>query len=105
MAANRGTIESVCAELVGTPDPQTIRGYFNEQVCVEELLELEKELNAALAAEVPRQVHHHAASVSVPILHVTSWYDIFAANLVTSGLEQSAVPQGPFLHSPRCHRT
>ena len=33
VAANRGTIESVCTDLVGTPDPETIRGYFNEQLC------------------------------------------------------------------------
>ncbi len=41
VAANRGTLESVCAELVGTPEPQTIRGYFNEQLCVAELPELQ----------------------------------------------------------------
>jgi hypothetical protein len=26
VAANQGTIESLCPDLVGTPDPQTIRG-------------------------------------------------------------------------------
>jgi len=60
VAANRGTIESVCADLAGTPDPQTIRGYFNEQLCVEELPKLERSLNKALAAEVPRRVRRHA---------------------------------------------
>ena len=65
VAANRGTIESVCADLVGTPDPQTIRGYLNEQLCVEELPELEKQLNAALAAEVPRRVRRHAQEVAI----------------------------------------
>jgi len=60
VAANRGTLESVCAELVGSPEPQTIRGYFNEQLCVEELPELQKGLNKALAAEVPRRVRRHA---------------------------------------------
>ncbi len=30
IAANRGTAESVCAELVGAPDPETIRHYFRE---------------------------------------------------------------------------
>lgn len=28
VAADQGTIESVCADLVGTPDPQTIRNYI-----------------------------------------------------------------------------
>jgi hypothetical protein len=32
VAANRGTIESVCADLVGTPDAETIRAYFNDQL-------------------------------------------------------------------------
>ena len=31
VAATKGTIEAVCADLVGTPDPHTIRGYFNNQ--------------------------------------------------------------------------
>src|SRR3989454_9465650 len=53
VAVNRGTIEAVCADLGGAPDPQTIRGYLNEQLCVEELPELERRLNAALAAELP----------------------------------------------------
>jgi hypothetical protein len=31
VAAQRSTIESVCAELAGAPDGETIRGYLNEQ--------------------------------------------------------------------------
>jgi hypothetical protein len=37
VAATKGTLEVVCADLVGTPDPHTIRGYLNEQLRVEEL--------------------------------------------------------------------
>jgi putative transposase len=65
VAANQGTIESLCADLVGTPDPQTIRGYLNEQLCVEDLPGLETRLNAALAAEVPRRVQRHAQEVAI----------------------------------------
>jgi putative transposase len=65
VAATKGTIEAVCTDLVGTPDPHTIRGYFNEQLCVEELPELERQLNAALAAEVPRRVRWHAQEVAI----------------------------------------
>jgi hypothetical protein len=65
VAATKGTLEAVCADLVGTPNPHTIRGYFNEQFCVEELPELEQQLNAALAAEVPRRVRHHAQEVAI----------------------------------------
>jgi len=65
VAATKSTLEAVCADLVGTPDPQTIRGYFNDQLRVEELPELEQQLNAALAAEVPRRVHRHAQEVAI----------------------------------------
>jgi len=65
VAVNRGTIEAVCADLVGTPNPQTIRGYLNEQLRVEELPELERHLNAALAAELPPRVRHHAQEVAI----------------------------------------
>ncbi len=56
VAARRSTIESVCAELAGAPDGETIRGYLNEQLRVEELAELERRINAALAAHWPKQV-------------------------------------------------
>jgi hypothetical protein len=65
VAATKSTLEAVCADLVGTPDPHTIRGYFNEQFCVEALPELEQQLNAALAAEVPRRVRRHAQEVAI----------------------------------------
>jgi len=65
VAATKGTLEAVCADLVGTPDPQTVRGYFNEQLCVEELPELEQQLNAALAAAVPHRVRRQAQEVAI----------------------------------------
>src|SRR3989442_1716971 len=65
VAVNRGTIESVCADLVGSPDPQTLRGYLNEQLCVEELPELARRLHAALAAELPPRVRRHAQEVAI----------------------------------------
>jgi putative transposase len=65
VAVSKGTIEAVCADLVGTPDPHTVRGYLNEQLRVEELAELEKQLNGALAAEVPRRVRCQAQEVAI----------------------------------------
>ncbi|MFZ0256466.1 MAG: hypothetical protein WAN46_12670 [Gammaproteobacteria bacterium] len=44
VAVNHGTVESVCADLVGTPDPETIRRYFNEQLMVDDLAQLEQGL-------------------------------------------------------------
>jgi len=65
VAVNRGTIEAVCADLVGTPDPQTIRGYLTAQLRVEEVPDLERRLNAALAAEVPPRVRRHAREIAI----------------------------------------
>jgi putative transposase len=59
------TLESVCADLVGAPDADTIRQYLNEQLTVGELAELERCLNAALAAEIPRNVWRHARDIAI----------------------------------------
>ncbi len=65
VAANRGTIESVCRDLVGTPDATTIRSYFNEALCVEDLPELERGMNAALAAEITARVWKQPRDVAL----------------------------------------
>jgi hypothetical protein len=65
VAATKSTLEAVCADLIGTPDPHTVRGYLNEQLGVEELPELAQQLNAALAAEVPRRVRRQAQEVAI----------------------------------------
>jgi len=65
VAANRGTVESVCRDLVGTPDAATIRGYFNEELCVEDLPDLAQRLNAALADEIPARVWQQACDVAL----------------------------------------
>src|SRR5262245_1691152 len=55
IAANRGTTESVCAELAGAPDPETIRRYFREQFTVEHLPQLQSSINAGLPANWPKK--------------------------------------------------
>jgi putative transposase len=65
VAVNRGTIEAVCADLVGTPDPETIRRYLNTQLRVEELPDLERRVNAALADEIPRHVWARRRDVAI----------------------------------------
>jgi hypothetical protein len=49
IAANRGTAESVCAELASAPDPETIRCYFREQFRFEQLQDLQRSINDGLA--------------------------------------------------------
>ena len=73
VAANQGTIESVCADLAGAPDADTIRTYFNEQLCVEDLPDLAERVNAALAAEVPERLRHRACEVAMD-LHDRPYY-------------------------------
>jgi putative transposase len=65
IAVNRGTVEAVCTDWAEAPDPETIRHYLNEQLCVEDLPELEQRLNAALRAEVPRRVWRRAREVAI----------------------------------------
>ncbi len=65
LAVNRGTVEAVCRDWLTAPDPETIRHYLNEQLCVEDLSALEQRLNAALRAEVPRRVWRQAREVAI----------------------------------------
>jgi putative transposase len=65
VAANQGTLESVCNDLVGAPDAATIRGYFHEELCVEDLPDLARRLNGALAEEIPARVWRQACDVAM----------------------------------------
>jgi putative transposase len=62
---NRGTLEAVCADWVEAPDPETVRRYLNEQLCVEDLPDLERRLNAALQADIPRRVRRQARDTAI----------------------------------------
>lgn len=73
VAANTGTVEAVCADWVGSPDPETVRRYFNQQLRVEDLPDLAQRLNAALAAEIPERVRHRACEVAID-LHDRPYY-------------------------------
>jgi putative transposase len=65
IAVNRGTLEAVCTDWVTAPDPETVRHYLNEQLCVEDLPELEQHLNAALQAEIPRRLWRQAREMAI----------------------------------------
>lgn len=56
VGVKKGTIESVCAELADAPNGETIRGYLNEQLRVEDLPRLERQVNAALVANWPKKL-------------------------------------------------
>ena len=65
VAVNRGTLEAICADLLGTPDPETIRRYLNAQLRSDDLPALLDQVNAALAAEVPAWVWTAARDVAI----------------------------------------
>jgi hypothetical protein len=65
VAVNQRTVESVCADLTGTPDPETIRRYLNEQLVVDDLAQLEQGLNAALTAQIPSQVKRRGCELAI----------------------------------------
>lgn len=67
------TIEAVCQELVGTPVGNTVRGYLNDQLCVEELPRLEAQFNQALAAQLPQRIRKQPR-VLVMDLHDRPYY-------------------------------
>ena len=73
MAVNKSTLEAVCSDLVGTPDPTTIRGYLNEQLQVEQLAQLEQAFNKALREDIPARVWRHAQDVAID-LHDRPYY-------------------------------
>lgn len=65
VAVNRSTLEAVCTDWIAAPDPETVRHYLNEQLCVEDLPELERRLNAAVQAEIPQRVWRQAREVAI----------------------------------------
>src|SRR5215210_32018 len=73
VAVNRQTIEALCADLVGTPDPETIRRYLNAQLRVDELPALQQSINAALADAIPAHVWAHARDVAIDF-HDRAYY-------------------------------
>ena len=65
VAANRGTLQAVCTDWLGIAQPETIRGYLNDQLRVEDLPELERQLNAALAAQIPKRIYRTPQDVAI----------------------------------------
>jgi len=65
VAANRGTLQAVCSDWLGLAEPETIRGYLNNQLRVEDLPALERALNAALAAQTPKRIYRSPQNVAI----------------------------------------
>ena len=72
-AARQCTIESACAELSSGPGAETVRQYLNEQLTTERLPELERNLNEALVAEVPKRLWRQDQDIAID-LHDRPYY-------------------------------
>lgn len=67
VAVNSGTLEAVCTDWLGISQPETIRGYLNAQLRVDELPALERHLNAALAERMPARLKRQAQRVAIDL--------------------------------------
>jgi len=72
-ATRQCTIESACAELSSGPGAETVRQYLNGQLTAERLPALERSLNEALAAQVPKRLWRQAQDVAID-LHDRPYY-------------------------------
>lgn len=72
-ATTRQTIEGVCNDLDEVVDGETVRGYLNEQIQVGELPELERRVNQALVADLPRRLRKTRLHVALD-LHDEPFY-------------------------------
>jgi putative transposase len=72
-AATQQTIECVCNDLDGMVSGETIRGYLNEQIKVDDLCDLEQRVNQALVAELPRRLWKTKLQVAID-LHDEPFY-------------------------------
>jgi putative transposase len=67
------TIEAVCNELGDMVDGETIRGYLNEQVRVDDMHRLEQQVNQALVAGLPRRIWKSKVEIAID-LHDEPFY-------------------------------
>ena len=63
-AANAGTLEQVCQDLIGAPSAAAVRGYVNAQWQADALPYLERQLNRGLASQVPARVRWEARDLA-----------------------------------------
>jgi len=72
-SVQRTTIEAACADWVAAPVGNTVRGYLHEQVCAEDLPELEARLNQALVSDLPPRLWRKARVLAMD-MHDRPYY-------------------------------
>ena len=73
VSANKETIEQVCADLKIKVGAETIRGYFNEQLKVENLFDLQESVNSALRSSLNSDLKRQNLEVAIDF-HDQSYY-------------------------------
>ena len=72
-AVTRQTIETTCKNLADMVDGETIRGYLNKQVRMDDLHRLEQQVNQALVAGLPRRIWKTKLEIAID-LHDEPFY-------------------------------
>jgi hypothetical protein len=72
-AVNGQSIEASCAELAGSADSNTLRGYVNEAFCEELLDEVETCVNKALVSKLPKKLKKKSQEIVID-LHDQPFY-------------------------------
>jgi len=72
-AATQQTIEYVCSDLDEMVSGETIRGYLNEQIKVDNLGDLERRVNEALVTRLPRRLWKSKLQIAID-LHDEPFY-------------------------------
>jgi putative transposase len=72
-SAKRMTIHGMCESLENAPSDVAVRGYLNAQLTVEDLPQIERQMNAALAAQIPRRVFKRARDTAIDF-HEQAYY-------------------------------
>ncbi len=73
VSAQKDTLEQVCADLQLKVGAETIRGYFNEQLKVEKLFELQEAVNSALQTSLNSNLERQKLEVAIDF-HDQSYY-------------------------------
>ncbi len=73
VTAQASSLQAFGSEHVAGPQPDTVRGYLNDQLSLAELPARLQEVNAALASQVPARVRTHPAEVAID-LHDRPYY-------------------------------
>ena len=72
-AARQKYIETVCNDLAGAPDSNTVRGYLKEQLTPDRIRAMQRDCNRALASQLPAWLRDHPKEVAID-LHDAPYY-------------------------------